>query len=344
MLEKLYEKIGRTTRMISAENPTGKKNMGCRDKIDPSDKRLYWSKNAIKDEYKVCPFIRIEPNETVVIADYEGMGVINYLFLTSDRANFDELMLRIYFDNETNPSVNVPMGMFFCMGGNKKHTVSSLPIVVCPHTGCNSYFEMPFKKHFKIEIENTMDSMTWILAYKVMFTEEKVASNVPYFKAEYRKTITSEENPTHILLDNVNGKGLYVGTYMFWHQLEPRWWGEGEVKFYLDDDEYPSIADNGTEDYFGGAWNFGAYGIIPGSNGEVYNTSFLGQPYVEHNGEVDNYYSMYRFHILDSIGFNKNIKVTVDTIGWKEDHSSYKHTTEEVSSVVYYYLQEKGGK
>ena len=341
MLNKLYEKVGKTTRMISAENPTGEKGGGCKDKRNPNDKRLYWSKNSIKDGYKVCPFIRIEPNETIVIADYHGMGIINNLFLTSDRPDFDELMLRIYFDDEEIPSVNCPMGMFFCIGKGKRHNVSSLPIVVAPFRGCNSYFQMPFKKHFKIEIENTKDTMTWILAYKVIFSEEKVDEDAPYFKVMYNHSITSSDNPTHILLDNVKGKGLYVGTYMLWHQLEPLWWGEGEVKFYLDDDKYPSIADNGTEDYFGGAWNFGSYDIIPGSNGEVFNTAFLGQPYVEHNGEVDNYYGMYRFHILDSIGFKKNIKVTVDTIGWEEDHSKYKHTSEEIYSISYYYLSKE---
>ena len=107
------------------------------------------------------------------------------------------------------------------------------------------------------------------------------------------------------------------------------------------DDENPTICDNGTEDYFGGAWNFGAYDVVPNSNEIEFSTPFLGLPKVEHNGKINNKFSMYRFHIIDCIGFEKNMKVTVDTIGWELDHSKYKHTTEKVASVAYYYQVKK---
>lgn len=343
MLNKVLKKCGVTTHMISAENPTGDHGKACMAKIDPTNPDLYWSKNAIKDGYKVNPFIKLDAKTTKVIADVKGMGIITNLFLTSDKENFSCIKLRIYFDNNIEPAVDCPLGAFFCMGHDGVfHQVNSLPIVVAPFRGCNSYFQMPFRKAFRIEIENTSDEVNWILAYKIMWDEVKVDDDIPYFHAYYNHTLTKEDNPTHIILDKVNGKGVYVGTYLAWTQLEKEWWGEGEVKFYLDGDTiYPSICDNGTEDYFGGAWNFGSYGIIEGSKGEVFNTPFLGQPLVDYKGEINNRYGMYRFHILDGIGFSKDIKVTVDTIGWELDHSHYKHTSEDVKSVAYYYLIEK---
>lgn len=343
MLNKVLNKSGVKTHMISAENPTGEKGGACLAKIDPTNPDLYWSKNAIKEGYKVNPFIKIDAKTTKVIADIKGMGMITNLFLTSDKINFSEIQLRIYFDGSNIPSVDCPLGAFFCMGFDGIfHQVNSLPIVVAPYRGCNSYFQMPFRKGFKVEIENKSAETNWILAYKIMYDEVEIGLDVPYFHATYRQTLTNEENPTHVILDNVEGEGVYVGTYLAWTQLEPEWWGEGEVKFYIDGDkEHPSICDNGTEDYFGGAWNFGSYGVIEGSKGEVFNTPFLGQPLVDYHGEINNRYGMYRFHILDGIGFSENIKVTVDTIGWPLDHAHYKHTSEDVSSVAYYYINKK---
>lgn len=346
MLENLYKKVGIVTRMISSENPTGEKGKACMDEIDPDNPSLYYSRYALKKGYKVNPFRRIEPKSTLTIASVAGMGVINQIFLTSDRPNFSELIFRIYWDNEENPSVEVPLGAFFCMGHDSNpNLVNSLPIVVAPYRGCNCYFQMPFREGFKMEIENKGDTITQILAYKVLYTETVVEPDASYFHSQYRETLTSSEDPTHILLDDVRGKGVYVGTYMAWTQKEPGWWGEGEVKFYIDgDEEYPTICDNGTEDYFGGAWNFGGCGMLEGSTEIEFNTPFLGLPLVEHNGEIDNRFSMYRFHILDPIGFKENLKVTVDTIGWEEDHSKYRHTCEYVQSVVYYYQTEPHNK
>ena len=342
MLDKLFLKAGAKTHMISAENPTGEKGKGCLESPNPNDPKLFWSKNSLGKGWKVNPFIRIDANSKVVIGEFRGMGVINQLFLTSDRHKFSELVLRIYWDDEENPSVDCPVGAFFCMGHDDvPHNVSSVPITVAPHRGMNSYFQMPFRKGFRVEIENEGDTMTWILAYKIIFTEEEVSEDAAYFHARYNRTITKESHPVHVILDNVNGKGIYVGTYLAWTQLEKNWWGEGEVKFYIDGDkEYPSICDNGTEDYFGGAWNFGAYDIIPGSNEVEFSSPFLGLPKVHHVGDTGNKFSMYRWHLLDPIGFKENIKVTVDTIGWPDDHKTYKHTSEIVQSVAYWYQVE----
>lgn len=341
MLDDLYKQSGVVTRMISAENPTGEKGKACLDEPNPDDPRLFWSKNSLGKGYKVCPFITLEANSKIDIANVRGSGVIRQIFLTSDREKFSELVIRIYWDDEKEPSVECPLGMFFCMGHDRfPHLVSSMPVTVAPHRGCNCYWRMPYKKGFRIEIENEGDTKTWILAYKVIFTEEEV-NDVAYFHATYRHTLTTPENPTHIILDDVNGEGLYVGTYLAWTELHERWWGEGEVKFYIDDDkEYPSICDNGTEDYFGGAWNFGGYGIVKDSKEIVFQSPYLGLSLAHVEDDCPKHFSMHRFHIEDPIGFKKNIKVTVDTIGWKEDFSKYEHHDEDVKSVAFFYQKE----
>ncbi len=340
MLNDLYKKHGVVTRMISAENPTGEKGKACLAKPNPADPDLYWSKNSLGEDCKVNPFIRIQPKTTVTLAEWSGSGVIRQFFIASDRKNFSELIVRMYWDGETTPSVNCPVGAFFCMGhdGNP-HNVYSLPVVVAPYKGCNCYWSMPFKKGFRIELENIADNYTEILAYKVLFHEQPVEENISYFHATYNHSVTSETNHSHVILDNVHGCGVYVGTYLAWKSNSPRWWGEGEVKFYLNGDTTkPTICDNGTEDYFGGAWNFGGYGIVEGSNEQEFNSAFLGLPLADVS-EYPKKFSMYRFHIEDCIGFESDIKVTVDTLGWKEDFSKYQYNNEEIDSVAFWYLK-----
>ena len=339
MFEKLPYQLGIKTRMISAENPTGEKGMACLAKINPEDESNYWSRNAVEEGWKVRPFIRIAPHTKVTIADITGPAVIKQFFLTSDRPNFSELIVRIWWDHEEEPSVECPMGAFFCMGHDGlKHNVYSLPIVVAPHTGCNSYFEMPFRKHARIEIENLGDTITEILAYKVLYQLVEVGDDVGYFHAQYRHSRTPKEHPEHVILDNVQGRGVYVGTYVAMGIFSEGWWGEGEVKFFLDGDVHPTIADNGTEDYFGGAWNFGGYGVLADKPEQVFNSPFLGMPVAD----VESYpkrVGMYRFHVNDAIGFEQDLKVTLQTLGWPQG-AKYKYQSEDVQSVAYWYQTE----
>lgn len=340
-MEKLPFELGVQTRMISAENPTGEKGGGCRADISSAPDN-FWSKNAREKGWKVRPFIRMQPHETVVIADIAGPAVIKQIFLTSDRARFSELVLRIFWDGEENPSVECPMGAFFCMGhDNHKHNVYSLPVTVAPHTGCNCYWNMPFRKRARIEIENQGDTVTEILAYKVLYQLRPVSGDAGYFHAQYRRTVTTPFHPEHVILDGVKGKGVYVGTYLAWTVLSSDWWGEGEVKFYIDGDtDYPTIADNGTEDYFGGAWNFGGYGVLQDKPEQAFNSPYLGMPLAAVDSPLSpKQIGMYRFHIEDGIGFNEDIKVTVQTLGVPRD-GKYKYNGEDVASVAYWYQTE----
>lgn len=339
MLNKLAYQLGVKTRMISAENPTGEKGKACLEVINIEDENNYWSRNAVENGWKVRPFIRMAPFQKVTIADIEGPAVIKQFFLTSDRENFSELIVRIWWDNETTPSVECPMGAFFCMGHDKlKHNVYSMPIVVAPHTGCNSYFEMPFRKHARIEIENTGETYTEILAYKVLYQLVDVGEDAGYFHAQYRRSRTPKDKPEHIIVDEIRGKGVYVGTYIAISVFSEGWWGEGEVKFYIDGDVNPTIADNGTEDYFGGAWNFGAYGVLEWKDEQVFNSPFLGMPVADVQS-FPKKIGMYRFHLSDAIGFEKDLKVTIQTLGWPQG-AKYKYNSEDIQSVAYWYQKE----
>jgi hypothetical protein len=343
MLEQLPYLSGVVTRMISAENPTGEKGGGARSIPDPAGPDYVHAKKAAHygRGWKVRPFIRMEADTTVTLADIKGRGVITQLFLTSDKKNYSDLVLRMYWDGETTPSVEVPMGAFFCIGHNEKPTeVFSVPITVAPNRGCNCYFQMPFRKGAVITLTNE-GAPAEIVAYKIMYQERAVPADAAYFHAQYRRTATTEEEGLHTVLDGVRGKGIYVGTYMAWTNLNKGWWGEGEVKFFLDGDkEFPSICDNGTEDYFGGAWNFGGCNWLGADiHEQVFNSPFLGLPQFSHSLNAPKRIGMYRFHVLDGIGFSSDLKVTVQTLGWRDD-GVYKKNAEDVASVAYWYQTE----
>jgi hypothetical protein len=341
-LESLPFSTGIETRQISAENPTGEKGGACRETPDPLNPDLFYSKFAVDlgKGWKVRPFIRLNAETTVTLADIEGSGCINEFFITSDLQNYSELVLRIYWDNEKNPSVESPLGAFFAIGHDSApHTVESLPITVVNFRGCNSYWQMPFRKHARITLTNDSNKNADIVAYRILYKLFDVPDNAAYFHAEYRRSVTSREHPEHVILDGVKGKGAYVGTYLAWNSLSSGWWGEGEVKFFLDGDtEYPTMADNGTEDYFGGAWGFfRSNPIKPGDVEQEFSTAFLGMPLAKTtNTNGPRKYSLYRWHILDSIGFTNDIKVTVQALGWWPN-VKYQPLADDIASVAFWY-------
>ncbi len=341
-MNRIPYRAGVVTRQISAENPTGEKGGACHWIPNPEDPNLRHSRAAMKlgKGWKVRPFIPVKAGETVVLADIEGPGVISEIFFTSDYPRLSELILRIYWDDEEDPSVEVPAGAFFCIGhDNHPHTVSSVPVTVAPYRGCSCYWEMPFRKHAKITLTHEGIADANVVAYRVLYHLEEVSEDAAYFHAQYRHTLTTTDKPEHVILDGVKGKGVYVGTYLAWNNFCTGWWGEGEVKFYLDGDtEYPTLCDNGTEDYFGGAWNFGYDPANPNTKETEFESPWLGMPLAtpgNRNGSKK--FSMYRWHVQDCIGFQEDIRVTVQTLGWYPGFIHYRPLTEDISSVAYYY-------
>lgn len=334
---------GSVTRQINAENPTGEKGAACQWDPDPNDPNLPHSGASVDlgRGWKVRPFIQIKAGETATLADIKGPGCINQFWITSDLPEFRSLILRMYWDGEETPSVEVPLGDFFAMGHDKApHTVTSLPVNVAPFRACSCYWQLPFRKHARITLENQGPRDSNVVAYRMLYKLQEVPEDAAYFHAQWRRSLTSRAYPEHIILDGVVGRGVYVGTYLAWTANSAGWWGEGEVKFYLDgDQEFPTLSDNGTEDYFGGAWCFYKHPKTDPVE-QVFNSPFLGLPLAHvQDPQSPRKFSLYRWHLLDSIGFQSDLRVTVQALGWWPNRR-YQPLTDDIASVAYWYQLE----
>ena len=330
---------GIPTRQISAENPNGEKGGGCRWAPDPQDPNLPHSGPALDlgRGWKVRPVIPLRAGETVTLANIEGPGCIVEFFITSDLPEYRALVLRFYWDHEPVPSVEVPVGDLFAMGHDAApHLVSSLPVTVGPRRACSSYWQMPFRGHARITLENQHVKDANIVAYRVLYKLHEIPDDAAYFHAQWRRSLTRRDDPQHVIVDGVQGQGSYVGTYLAWTTSCQGWWGEGEVKFYLDGDKFPTLADNGTEDYFGGAWGFAG----PDGLEQPFSSPFLGLPLAQVNDpHGPRRFSLYRWHILDSIGFARDLQVSVQALGWWPD-GKYQPLADDIASVAYWYQSE----
>jgi hypothetical protein len=327
------------TRSISAENFTGEKGKAAMSTDGPAAT----SARELGQGWKVSPFIGIGARATVTLAEIEGPGVIQHIWNTVDPRRWRQLILRIYWDGEDTPSVETPLGDFFCNGWCARCNVNSLPISVNPAGGFNSYWPMPFRKSAKITLENLSDDDIGGYYYQIDYALTDVPEDAAYLHAQWRRDNPLPYMEVHTLLDGVKGKGHFVGTYIAWGVNNNGWWGEGEIKFYMDgDQEFPTICGTGTEDYFGGAWNFefpqGQYG--------VFSTPFLGMPQVlKPDGlyQAQQRFGLYRWHIMDPIRFEEDLRVTIQALGWRSAQGGkgrYLPLQDDIASVAYWYQSE----
>jgi hypothetical protein len=322
------------SRSISAENFTGEKGKGGMA-IEGTGAECA---RDLGQGWKISPSINIPPHSIITLADINGPGIIQHIWMTCFPDFWRSLVLRFYWDGEENPSIEVPYGDFFCNGWCQRCKVNSLPIAVNPAGGMNSYWVMPFRNTAKITIENLGD-VSVIFYYQIDYSLTNVPEDVAYFHAEWRRDNPLKYKEVHTILDGVKGQGHYVGTYIAWGVHNNGWWGEGEVKFYLDGDkDFPTICGTGTEDYFGGAWDFedpkGEYGI--------FSTPFLGLPQViKPDGlyQSQQRFGMYRWHIMDPIRFEEDIRVTIQALGWRSGHR-YLPLQDDIASVAFWYQTE----
>ncbi len=319
------------TRSISAENPNGEKSGGAKAvPVPPS------GSDMLGQGWKVRPCVKVEPKSVFTVAEISGPGVIRHIWMTAKAVVCRNCVLRIYWDGEATPSVEVPVGDFFCCGHGKFAKVNSIPIAVNPSGGMNSYWPMPFRKSVRIELDNQCNEVIDGFYYQVDYELCDVPEDAGYFHAQWRRSITPIENPEHTILDGIKGKGQYVGTYLAWVQCSDGWWGEGEIKFYMDGDgKYPTICGTGTEDYFGGAWGF----YDPNDREDTFDTPFLGYPFCEHKDNTVPKHGLYRWHIMDPIRFAEELKVTIQALGWW-DNGTYEPLRDDISSVGYWYQLE----
>ncbi len=322
------------SRSISPENFTGEKGKGGMS-IDGL------AKNAARDlgqGWKVSPYVRIEPKQTFTLAEIQGPGAVQHIWMTIT-GHWRFSILRIYWDGEVEPSVEVPVGDFFACGWGQYAQVSSLPICVNPGSGLNCYWEMPFRKSCKITIEN-LDGNQITLYYQIDYTLTDVGKDLAYFHAQFRRSNPLPYKTVHTLLDGVKGWGQYVGTYIAWGVNNNGWWGEGEIKFYIDgDSDFPTICGTGTEDYFCGSYNF--------ENRETRQYQEFTTPYsglsqvIRPDGlyKTQQRFGLYRWHIMDPIRFEKDLKVTIQALGWRNDRR-YLPLQDDISSVSFWYQTE----
>ncbi|WP_210488335.1 glycoside hydrolase family 172 protein [Rufibacter aurantiacus] len=334
-LGNLYRTSNAETRSISPENFTGEKGKGG---MAPLDKGVHGRQaRELGVGWKVNPFIWIEGGKTVTLAEIDGSGAIQHIWMTPT-GNWRYSILRVYWDDEKEPSIEVPVGDFFGMGWGEYAPLNSLAVTVNPGSAFNSYWVMPFRKKCRITMENT-HSERMNLFYQIDYTLTDIPSDAAYFHAQFRRN-----NPTkgslYTLVDGIRGKGQYVGTYMAWGVNNNGWWGEGEIKFYMDGDrDFPTINGTGTEDYFCGSYNFENKKT---RQYEPYSTAYAGLHQVIRPDGLYNAqqrFGMYRWHIVDPVRFSKDLRITIQDLGWRSE-DRYLPQQSDISSVVYWYQTE----
>ncbi len=320
------------TRSISPENFTGEKGKGG---MATEGTGLGPAKDLGKG-WKVSPSVVVESGTTFTLANIEGPGAIQQIWMTPT-GNWRFSILRIYWDDQEHPAIECPVGDFFAMGWGKYAQLSSLAVCVNPGSAFNCYWEMPFRKKCRITMTNIADE-AMVLYYQINFTLTDVPEDAAYFHAQFRRTNPLPYKEDFTVIDNIKGQGQFVGLYMAWGSNSRGWWGEGEIKFYLDgDDEYPTICGTGTEDYFCGSYNFDV-----GKENGGYREFTTPQAGLHQVIRPDGRYSsqqrfgMYRWHISDPVRFKTDLRVTMQALGWRKN-KTYLPLKDDIASVAYWY-------
>jgi len=325
---------GARSRSISAENPTGGKGLGGMA-VEGTGAECA---RDLGQGWKVSPCVNVGAAETCTLADVEGPGAIQSIWISGDVSRKGPgsryYILRIYWDDQDTPAVETPAADFFASGWGPFAQINSLPVAVNPNRALNCFWEMPFRKRCRITLENR-GAETMRLFYQINYTLTDVPADAGYFHAQFRRTNPLPYKQPYTILDGVRGAGHYVGTAMAWGVNNSGWWGEGEIKFHLDGDgEFPTICGTGTEDYFGGAYNWDVDGRYT-----AYSTPFLG---MHPAGRPDGTYksqqrfSMYRWHVMDPIRFEADLRVTIQALGWRSG-GRYLPLQDDIASVAFWY-------
>jgi len=334
------------SRSISAENVYGEPGRGgmadTSDIPQPEVAKIgqgWWNNTDARElgqKWKVRPAIGLAAKSVTTIMDVDGPGCIRHIWMTVDVRKCSSkrwLILRMYWDDETAPSVEVPLGDFFCYAEKHEAEVLSIPINVNSEGGLNCYLPMPFRKHARITVENLAEIEEYpTLYYSINYTLEEIGDDDAYFHASFHRSNPLPLGEDFVIADNIRGQGHFIGCYMTWQQNNSGWWGEGEIKMFMDgDDEFPTICGTGTEDYFGGAWCF---------RKGLYSAPFVG--YVkgwDPDRKAGSRHALYRFHLPDPIYFAESLRITMQAIGWRSERR-YLPLQDDISAVAYWYQRE----
>ncbi len=352
----LYTLSDAQSRSITAENITGEKGGGARTPVESGTAAK--AASSLGFGWKVNPYLFVKSGETITLGEAKGPGVINHIWMAlGGNVDYRSMIIRIYWDDETLPSVEVPAGDFFATGWGRfsETLVNSAMVMVTSGGGFNSYWPMPFHKKFRITLENRSTEMM-IIYHQIDYTLQAVPENAAYFHAQFRLSDRLKEKDVHTILDGVKGQGQYVGTYVAHGAFSAGWWGEGEVKFYLDGDtDHPTINGTGEEDYFLGAWGY-LKSDGKGSRQEIpFSMLYAGFHNQNPPTSPADYFipgrerriSEYRWHIKDPIHFKKDLRITMQSLGWNRaslenvlGDGTYLSLQDYIASVAYWYQAE----
>ena len=283
---------GTETRWSSFENPLAEKGKGGAD-----------NKKA-----KGHPSEMFAPGETKTLMTASGSGIIQRIWITiSDRTPhvLRGIKIEMFWDNSTTPAVSAPLGDFFGIGLGRKVAFENALFSDPEGRSFTSYLPMPFKKAAKIVLVNE-SKQSVNLFYDIDFQQVKsLDADVLYFHTYWNRIEKTELAKDFVILPTVKGKGRYLGTNIgvITNPLyEKSWWGEGEVKIYLDgDSDLPTLNGTGTEDYIGTGWGQG-----------VFTHRYQGCLVAD---EATRQWAFYRYHIPDAVYFNSDCKVAIQVMG-----------------------------
>jgi len=340
----LYRLSDAKTRSISPENFSGEK--GKAGMADPADKDKPNTANAFNASrdlgqgWKVNPYVRIQPGEVFTMAEINGPGAIQHIWMTPT-GNWKFSILRVYWDDEAEPSIECPVGDFFGMGWNEYSPLVSSAICVNPGSAFNCYWVMPFRKKCRITMENINDADPMTLYYQIDYTLTEVPADAGYFHAQFRRS-NPNTSSDYTINEGIKGKGQFVGVSMAWGVNNNGWWGEGEIKFFIDgDSKFPTICGTGTEDYFCGSYNFDRKGKYT-----EFCTPYSGLHQViipDGTYRSQQRFGLYRWHIMDPVRFENDLKITIQDLGWRQG-GRYLKQQSDIASVCFWYQAEPHAK
>lgn len=336
-----YTKVtGTASRSINAENPTGARGSAgsASSNLGPGRKgRAY---------------LPLPAGDTLTLAAIDGPGVIRHIWITVPETTpagafvLRDLVLRMYWDDEETPSVEVPLGDFFCNGFATRALVTSIPIVVAPTGGMNCYLPMPFRRSARITLTSEHPGDIEAVFFQIDYSiGDEILEEVGTFHAQWRRS-TAPAGTDHVIVDGIVGAGSYVGTFVALTALGRFWWGEGELKFYIDGDtDLPTIAGTGIEDYAGGAWAFQDR-LSSAMEPEVltFSAPYFGYPQREERDRTGRSpyatsmptgHGLYRWHLPDPIRFGEDLRVTLQQIG--HDGSELFERSDDIATTSYWY-------
>jgi D-arabinan exo alpha-(1,3)/(1,5)-arabinofuranosidase (non-reducing end) len=281
---------------------------------------------------------KVEAGASITVFDSKGPGTIGHIWFTissSDKGHLKNIILRMYWDSEAEPSVEVPMGDFFGLNLGQYFNYQSAMLSVAPIKALNSYFPMPFRKSARITVSNEgsmpVNSLYWNIDYQIL---RDLPENLGYFHAQYRQAApcpgwkTAEKfnltGKNNYVFMEAEGRGHLVGVTQGVLLNQNGWWGEGDDMLFIDGSPRPVTNGTGSEDYYNGAWGFG---------GQSFDYQLIGVPHVVNWLSIGGEWCLYRWH-LDSLPvFQKSIRMTIE-------HGSGNDRSDNFYTAAYWYQTE----